>query len=642
MDLSLFLAQLTRATYLIIALITISEFLTHRDQTRLDIALMFLALAVTVVAQLADLAGVHSQLISDVQAVSLMAQPFLLVRLAGHFQPLPRFVEPLAFLGWLVSSVLLVALPRQPIWPTLLAVAYFGVAEVYAATAFVRGARQAGGVTRWRHLLAATGSGLVAAVIVLAGVALAAPALQPVISAGSQFLSLASGLAYYLGFAPPRWLRRTWRLDELQRFLQATAGKPASERAVGMLDSLCSTAVRAVGGRAAVAATGPAEAAQLNIEATTHPALYSGTLDLGNAIMARAWKERRPTAARRPDHLSPEGKRLASQVGATSLLAVPIQTAERAWGLLIVLLQRSLLFPDDDLGLLALLCEQAAMALEQLALVREQQALVADLRERSGQLEAANRELEAFSYSVSHDLRAPLRHIEGFTDLLRRDGMNSDQQQQHLRRISEAAVRMGRLIDDLLTFSRMARAEMRIETVSLERIVEDARSDLQAEAQGRDVIWQVAPLPEVDADAALLRLALYNLLSNAVKYTRGREPARIEVGVEADSPDEVVVFVKDNGVGFDMRYGDKLFGVFQRLHHADEFEGIGIGLANVRRIIHRHGGRTWAVGQPGEGATFFFSLPKAAAHLPDWGGPASVAAKPQAQPEPAGSHSGKG
>jgi light-regulated signal transduction histidine kinase (bacteriophytochrome) len=283
----------------------------------------------------------------------------------------------------------------------------------------------------------------------------------------------------------------------------------------------------------------------------------------------------------------------------------------------VVLLRRSPLFPDDDLNLLVLFAEQAGLALEQYALLNEQEVLVESLRARSSQLEASNAELEAFSYSVSHDLRAPLRHIEGFTDLLRRGVVAQEQQQHHLQRISEAAVRMGRLIDDLLTFSRMGRAELRRVPLRLDRMVDDVRADLAPEIEGREVVWQVHPLPEVLADPDLLRLVLYNLLSNAVKYTRGRQPAVIEVGAETGA-NEVTVYIKDNGVGFDMQYVDKLFGVFQRLHHADEFEGIGIGLANVRRIVNRHGGRTWAVSVLGEGATFYISLPARATGPGTW------------------------
>lgn len=228
------------------------------------------------------------------------------------------------------------------------------------------------------------------------------------------------------------------------------------------------------------------------------------------------------------------------------------------------------------------------------------------------QLRESNAELEAFSYSVSHDLRAPLRHIDGFADMLRKQAGNQldPTSQRYLQTISDSAKRMGTLIDDLLVFSRMGRAEMRRRAVALDRVLEEAMNDVQPLTVGRTIEWQIGELPTVHADPSLVRLVLVNLLSNAIKYTRPRDPARIEIGT-IETPDaDPVVFVKDNGVGFDMTYVDKLFGVFQRLHRMDEFEGTGIGLANVRRIIARHGGRVRAEGCLDAGATFYFSLPK--------------------------------
>ena len=232
------------------------------------------------------------------------------------------------------------------------------------------------------------------------------------------------------------------------------------------------------------------------------------------------------------------------------------------------------------------------------------------VRERTEELHASNKELEAFSYSVSHDLRAPLRHITGFATLLeQRSGASLDADgSRYLRTITEAAARMATLIDDLLAFSRMGRASLSKSRVNLAQLVRDARTEVSADVNGRRIDWEVHDLPSVEGDPALLRPVMVNLLSNAIKYTSTRDEARIEVGAEA-KPGEVVIFVRDNGVGFDMAYAHKLFGVFQRLHRAEEFSGTGIGLANVRRIVQRHGGRTWAEGAVGRGATFYFSLP---------------------------------
>jgi PAS domain S-box-containing protein len=232
--------------------------------------------------------------------------------------------------------------------------------------------------------------------------------------------------------------------------------------------------------------------------------------------------------------------------------------------------------------------------------------------ERTAQLQDANMELQAFSYSVSHDLRAPLRHIMGFVDLLKLEAgpSLSEKCQQHLSTISESAKRMGNLIDDLLIFSRVGRAELQVKDVNLEELVKETMNDFQAEKKDRNIAWKIDPLPSVRGDRALLRLALVNLISNALKFTRGRSEAKIEIGCSPGGNDETVIFIRDNGAGFDPKYTEKLFGVFQRLHSQAEFEGTGIGLANVQRIIHRHSGRVWAEGVVDGGATFYFSLPK--------------------------------
>lgn len=234
-----------------------------------------------------------------------------------------------------------------------------------------------------------------------------------------------------------------------------------------------------------------------------------------------------------------------------------------------------------------------------------------ELAELANELRRANKELEAFSYSVSHDLRAPLRHIAGYGDLLRESEGDklSERSQRFLNNMLESARFAGVLVDDLLTFSQMGRAALRPVTVDLNQLVRSVAQEFGAETANRKVEWIIPELPTVTGDPAFLQIALRNLFSNAVKYTRTRESARIELSVYA-TVDEYIVSVRDNGVGFNMKYVNKLFGVFQRLHRAEEFDGTGIGLANVRRIIERHDGRTWAEGRESEGATFHFSLPK--------------------------------
>ncbi len=233
-----------------------------------------------------------------------------------------------------------------------------------------------------------------------------------------------------------------------------------------------------------------------------------------------------------------------------------------------------------------------------------------EMAQITAQLRRSNKELESFSYSVSHDLRAPFRHIVGYSELLReREAAKmSPEGLRYVENIIESAQFAGTLVDNLLNFSRMARASLSKIKVSMRLIAEETIRDLESDAKGRPIEWKMGALPTVIADPIFLRMALQNLLSNSIKFTAGRDPAVIEITGES-RPNEDVIRIKDNGVGFDPRYSEKLFGVFQRLHRIEEFQGTGIGLANVRRIIERHGGRTWAEGELGRGAAFYFSLP---------------------------------
>ena len=284
----------------------------------------------------------------------------------------------------------------------------------------------------------------------------------------------------------------------------------------------------------------------------------------------------------------------------------PIQT--RAKGLRILHTKKVPIL--DERGLPRNLLGISEDVTEQREKEREILRLNAALEQRAAQLETANRELESFSYSVSHDLRAPLRHIDGYLEMLIEEVGDTlpAEAQRHAKVISKASRQMGELIDDLLLFSRMGRAEMHEGKVELDGLVRETVEGLEMSTRGRNIIWKIPPLPRVWGDRSMLKQVFANLLGNAVKYTRPRDPAEIEIGCAGEEGGRIILFVRDNGVGFDMKYAGKLFDVFQRLHGANEFEGTGIGLANVHRIIARHSGRIWAEAAPDQGATFYFTL----------------------------------
>ena len=300
--------------------------------------------------------------------------------------------------------------------------------------------------------------------------------------------------------------------------------------------------------------------------------------------------------------------------GIVSGMTAVLRSGGQAIGILGVYSSKARAFRPHDVHFLQAVANNLAAAHDRKQAEKRVVELNAELEQRvaqrTAQLEMANGELEAFSYSVSHDLRAPLRHIDGFLEILRAhlpEQMN-DQADMAYHCIADAAKKMSGLIEDLLAFSRMSRTEIHFVPVQLEKMIEKVRNELRMDAEGRSVVWDVQPLPQVCADPEMLQLAVTNLVANALKYTRPRELARIEVG-SLPGEDETIFFVRDNGVGFDAQYTHKLFGVFQRLHSTKEFDGTGIGLAIVRRVIARHGGRTWAEGNLDEGATFYFALP---------------------------------
>ena len=604
MSLNDFLNFLTQATFALIALVAMVDLARNRDQARLDIALVFGSLALAIMIQITSrISGFSRAWLSILGACAVMSHPYFLLRVAGYLQPIPRFIQRLAFGGLLVSWAILFLIGSPlPVWVTLALVIYFVLVEGYVGMVFFRGAFTSTGVTRQRLNLASTATGLLALGILLAGLQVVFPASRSRATALIQLLAILSGSIYYVAFAPPHWLRRAWQLEELYHFLRETAGRSAKERTPTALEQLQLVANRAVGGLRTLLTRWDESAGRWTTWFSEDESFLSSILNDHTQLIQRAQSLRRGFVIHTQQELSTEGRQSLTSLGAQAMIVVPITTGEKTLGLLLIWLRHTPLFAQDDLNLLALLAEQCTIALDYTAVLDQQQTLI-------NQLRSVNEELEAFAYSVSHDLRAPLRSIDGFSLALQEDYGNKldAQAQDYIRRVRSAAQYMAQLIDDLLNLSRVTRSELRHEAVDLTALAQSIANRLSDTQPDRQVEFIIEPMLKTTGDPQLLRVVLENLLNNAWKFTSRQTHARIEFGArQRDGRQEF--YMRDNGAGFEMAYADKLFNAFQRLHAVKDYPGTGIGLATVKRIIHRHGGQIHADAAVNRGATFYFTL----------------------------------
>ncbi|WP_238626011.1 sensor histidine kinase [Aggregatilinea lenta] len=603
MSTSALLDLIIQVLFIALAAFAVVDFHRHRDRIRRDVAVLFGLLAVPFLVPVVErISGQDFPVVVDYVAISaLIAEPYALLRVVKYLRSTSVPMMRLARWGMIASiAVVIVYGSSVPTVPTLAVQAYFVGLNIYAMVAFVRGALGTQGVVRQRVRFAAAGSGLLALTlfVIIVGE-----------NSFGQVLALVCAIAFYVGFTPPRGLRRMWQFTETGEYLAQLSSKPIDERLnleTATID-LCQAASRAVGGMAAGIVRKDAASAQWEWIYT------DGALDrlpLAEAgILGRAWTTGTPDFLRASDPLAAGDRQLLASARADTLLATPIIITDTTWGLLLVFLQYGSMFIEDDLYCVTLLVQQNAIFLANSMLVDRLRNLNAELAIQANQLAAANRELEAFSYSVSHDLRAPLRALNGFSQALEEDyaGQLDGDGRMYLERIRASSQHMGQLIDDLIELSRLSRNEMRHEQVDLSTLARQIEAELREQDPGHEVEFEVEDGLVVTGDARLLRAMLSNLLGNAWKYTGHQAAPRVEFGA-TEYGGQQAFFVRDNGAGFDMAYADKLFGVFQRLHTSSEFPGNGIGLATVQRVVNRHGGRVWAEAAVNQGATFYFSL----------------------------------
>jgi signal transduction histidine kinase len=595
--------------FLLVTLVAYREWLVWRGPNRACLSIATALLATVSFLSIASAAahGLLSYLLTDLTVACFLGAGFALFLFRHTLLAVRRRVL-IAVTGLcvvaLVFTVVVVTLPVTGILPqaldgAMVLVAWLGcVGEpVVRLWVFSKG-RPAVQQARLRALSTAYAGIIVLTVIETLGYSLTT---VPPIHLALEVLSLAIIPILYVSFAPPRWLRRLWRQPEEDAYSAAMRDLLLfSPDRAALATKATEWAVRLVGGD-------------------------GGTMiGTDGRLLARSGVSEEEALALKTALLSSDRQVSRSPLDPThSAILLPSRTDRGAGGLAVVAGAFTPIFGSDEISRLEQYVAATTAALERVSLVeslrhREEEVrlLNRDLErrvdQRTSQLRASNRELEAFSYTVSHDLRAPLRAVDGFARILldEYEKYLPDEGKRYLRLIGTNAEDMGSLIDALLNFSRLSRAPMRRQEVDLVEVVRHAVALASTGLGDRRVEFKVNALPQVQSDPVLLQEVYANLIGNAVKFTRERDNAVIEMGVEvsAQRPDEQAFYVRDNGVGFDMRYADKIFGVFQRLHRGHEYEGTGAGLAIVQRIINRHGGRVWVDAVQGQGATFYFTL----------------------------------
>jgi signal transduction histidine kinase len=586
----------------------------RRRRATLDAVMLFGALAAVIVVSLGSRAtGLSGPVTTGFVLIALLALPFLTLRLVDDLVPLPRRVLQVVLAIWALLAItgiglalIGVVLPRE----ALLAIAipvilYFAGTEIYGAIAVFRAYRRAVGVLRPRLLAIGAGTLFLGTAILVTIVALIPP-LAPFGGVATNLFGLASAISYYLGFSTPAFVRRAWQEPLLRTFMADAVRVAVGNDRAHLVAGLSRAAAQVIS--ADVASVG------LWNEATGRIRYLSSngqTADVEPADSSAG-----PAFLRQEVIFRFEGDgagplpRLLTDAGLHATLAAPITWSGTRYGVLGTYWVRTPFFVEDRVALIDILAGQIALVLRNNDLLSEVRALNTDLERHIGELDAANEELSSFAYAVSHDLRAPLRAIDGFGEILLQDKAPAlgEDGRDHLSRVRKAAQHMGELIDALLELSRTSRAELRRAPVNLSALAREIAGQHAQHSPERAVTLRIEDGLQVEADERLLRSVLGNLIGNAWKFTRPVTAPTVEIGAVQHNGSRAF-FVRDNGVGFDATYKQKLFTPFQRLHSVREFEGTGIGLATVRRVIRRHGGETWAESTPGKGATFYFTLP---------------------------------
>jgi signal transduction histidine kinase len=613
-DIPLLAAQVL---FISLSIIAILEYIRHRGSRRRDFALMTLTLgfpfSVTFISRFYPL---QSPFLNLIGAFAVFAQPYFLFRLLQYYRPSPPRVGLLIFGGFVLSCLLLLARwEGDRISTVTLIYSYCAAAEAYCTWGFFQGMRTTSGTLRRRLQIIILSSAVFTLAFIINVVKARFPEISPTVTPIAQIAAAVSAVLFYVAFVPPRWLRRAWQMEELYNYLlQQTRIDPASDKFVmKSFQQVSQGAAHVVNGIAGGVLNADESADKWAVLTATDPALFASLLENGQSLIKQAWQQRRALTSQLPGILDRDERRQLQTLGVRTWLLVPIESPDRFWGLLIVALKERSLFIDDDLSLLQLLARECALVLENHRLVDELQSYSGQLErrveERTAALARSNEELRRYAYVASHDLQEPLRTVTSYLQLIeqRFPEKLDDEGREFIAFAVDGAKRMKNLINDLLMYSRVDSRARKFTKVNVQDVVDKTRKLLDVAVTESDATITHDPLPQIVADEELLLQLFQNLIGNAIKYRREEKP-HIHIG--AEQKDQQWTFsVRDNGIGIDEKFLERIFIIFQRLHTHDKYPGTGIGLAVCKKAVELHDGHIWAESEVGKGTTFHFTIP---------------------------------
>lgn len=610
MSADLFLQYLTQALFVGVAIVVTAAAVRRPNRIMIDRVLLFVALGISIsVGWITSLLNIQPSPVQMAITSSLiMLFPYMLLRLVDNFAGVPGIVLRLAEVGTItaVISLFLTSATDRSSAVTLFLIGHFAVFSLYAAGVIVRATGRTSGVTRRRMQAAALGIYLLGFVVAIAGVRLFVPEPDELWTILSRLGAIASAVAFVIGFATPTFLRRAWQDHELREFLAMTAPLTRVSRTEDVVREIENTTGAATGMTATILLWD--EDYQILRQASSGDATPL-VVDRDERLSRQVFDQQHPRVSLNPRRDFSDDAALFEQAGIVAIMAAPITAGEKRIGVLRAHSTRPLLFADDDLALLQVLARQAAVILETRLLLVRAEAARAKLAEQAEDLHRSNEELQQFAYVASHDLQEPLRMVASYVQLLARryQGKLDQDADEFIGFAVEGARRMQTLINDLLSYSRVGTRGRALEPIEVDSILDAVLSDLRLAIADADATVTRDPLPSIVADPTQLHQLLQNLIGNALRFRRD-EPPRIHVGARRE--DDVWVFsVCDNGIGIEPQYFDRIFVIFQRLHGRADYPGTGIGLAIAKKIVERHGGRIWVESKPGQGTTFFFTMP---------------------------------